>query len=116
MPSSAVEWIPIVPILALSGQFAGPSAPKFAWASVQAVWPSAASGLIVSPGGSVTTAEWSSEGVGCKAEGLWVAELDVQSRCGVGLFGCRAGEEDRFEGYFFATGHRWVGVVRLRRM
>ena len=39
----------IVPILAVSGQLAGPSEPKLASASLQAFWPSAASGLIVRP-------------------------------------------------------------------
>ena len=44
----------VVPILALSGQLAGPSLSKLASASLQALWPSAASGLIVRPGGSRT--------------------------------------------------------------
>ena len=51
-----------VPILELSGQLAGPSESKLAWASVQSLWPSAASGLIVKPGGRVTVADLISEG------------------------------------------------------
>src|SRR3954470_7373865 len=44
-----------VPIFALSGQLAGASDPKSAWASLQALCPSAASGLIVNPSGSSTS-------------------------------------------------------------
>jgi hypothetical protein len=55
--SSAVEWIETVPIFALSGQAEGPSTPNLASASVQALCPSAASGLIVRPSGSVRIAE-----------------------------------------------------------
>ena len=55
-----------VPILALSGQSAGPSEPKFAWASVHVVWPSAASGLIVKPSGRVDDRCSSSEGEAAK--------------------------------------------------
>ena len=56
-PSSAGDVIAKVPIFELSGQSAGASVPKLAWASVQALWPSAASGLIVRPGGKVTIAD-----------------------------------------------------------
>src|ERR1700753_2715983 len=55
-----------VPIFDWSGQLAGPSEPKLAWASEQAVWPSAASGLMVRPGGRVTVADFSSEGEAAK--------------------------------------------------
>ena len=51
-----------MPIFELSGQAPGRSVPKPAWASLQAVWPSAASGLIVRPGGRVSTAERSVDG------------------------------------------------------
>ena len=51
-----------MPILELSGQLAGPSEPKLAWASVQSLCPSAASGLIVNPAGRVTTDDFISEG------------------------------------------------------
>src|SRR4051812_19593928 len=53
-----------VPILELSGQATGASLAKLPRASGQAVWPSAASGLIVRPGGSVTFAVRSCEGDG----------------------------------------------------
>ena len=62
MPGSA--WVPIanVPIFELSGHSAGPSVSKLASSSEQAVCPSAASGLIVKPGGRVTVADLTSEG------------------------------------------------------
>ena len=52
--------------LGLIGTLAGPSEPKLAWASVQAVCPSAASGLIVKPSGRVTDADLISEGEAAK--------------------------------------------------
>ena len=82
-----------VPILALSGQFAGPSEPKLASASVQLLWPSAASGLIVRPGGQGDGRRFDLRG-GCGlALELGVAELDVKARGGVGssLVGSRRG-------------------------
>src|ERR1700720_2762357 len=65
-PLSVGEPIEKLPIFELSGQPAGPSESKFAWASLQALWPSAASGLIVKPGGRVTIADLISEGVVAK--------------------------------------------------
>ena len=61
-PERVGEPTLIVPILELSGHSAGPSEPKLASLSRQALWPSAASGLIVSPGGSVTIADLICEG------------------------------------------------------
>ena len=97
-----------VPILELSGHSAGPSEPKLAWASVQAVWPSAASGLIVKPAGRVTVADLISEGEAAKLRNWGALELDVQSRGRVGLVGGRAGVEDRFEDLLFAAFDRRV--------
>src|SRR4051794_39716269 len=51
-----------LPIFELSGHSEGPGMSKFASASVQAVWPSAASGLIEIPSGSDRDAERSDEG------------------------------------------------------
>ena len=44
---------------------------------------------------------------------LWIAEADVETRGGVGLFGRRRREEDRLEGLFFAFGDRRVGRLRV---
>ena len=52
----------IVPILALSGQCAGASVPSAASASLQALWPSAASGLIVNPCGRLSMTVRTCEG------------------------------------------------------
>ena len=60
------------PIFELSGHCAGASLPKFASASVQAVWPSAASGLIETPSGRTTSAERMLDGVGALLSG-WAA-------------------------------------------
>src|SRR3954452_18005018 len=67
--------MPIVPTLALSGQFDGPSESKFACASVQALWPSAASGLIVTPGGRVTVTPRSSDWEGFSPSGCGTSNL-----------------------------------------
>ena len=64
-----------MPIFALSGQFAGPSDPKFASASVQARWPSAASGLIVRPSGRVTIDARSSDGVVARLSACGLARV-----------------------------------------
>ena len=65
-PSSAGVPSEIVPILALSGHSPGPSLLKFACGSLQAVCPSAASGLIVSPAGRLTITDFACEGDGVK--------------------------------------------------
>ena len=96
-PSSACVPIEKVPIFALSGQCAGPSVPKLASASVQARWPSAASGLIVKPSGRVTAAERISDGEVGEAEELGGAQLEVEAGRRVGLGRRRARVEDRFE-------------------
>src|ERR1700709_838690 len=75
-PGRAAELIETVPILALSGHSAGPSTPKPAWASVQALCPSAASGLIVSPWGRVRTEARISDGEAAKP---WVWGAPISS-------------------------------------
>ncbi len=87
-----------VPILELSGQFAGPSEPKLACASVQAVCPSAASGLIVSPSGRVTIADLICEGETANPSNCCALQIKVEARGRVGLTGRQAGVEERFEG------------------
>ena len=100
--------IETVPIFALSGQAAGASEAKLAWASVQALWPSAASGLIVRPGGSVDGHRFGLGGRGSVAEGLGNGEAEVQPGGRVGLFGGETGREDRVEDLVLAAGDRWV--------
>ena len=82
--------------------------PKLAWASVQAVCPSAASGLIVKPSGRVTVAALISEGEAARAEELGSAQLDVEARGRVGFGRGRAGVEDRVEDLQVAAGRRRV--------
>src|SRR3954452_25013909 len=65
-PSRAGVPIEAVPIFDRSGNSDGPSLPKCAAASLHADWPSAASGLIVSPGGSLRATALSEDGVGVK--------------------------------------------------
>ena len=69
------EWIAIGPDLRVVGAFAGPSEPKFASSSVQARWPSAASGLIVSPSGRVTIADSHSDGVVARPSVLGIGSV-----------------------------------------
>src|SRR5271155_3807793 len=61
----------IVPILALSGHCAGPSEWKLASALVHSVCPSAASGLMVRPGGRVRMAVLISEGEEARLSNCW---------------------------------------------
>src|SRR4051812_47215003 len=63
-PSRAGVPIEAVPIFDRSGHSDGPSLPKWAAASLHADWPSAASGLIVSPAGRLRATALSDEGVG----------------------------------------------------
>src|SRR4249919_460646 len=63
-PSRAGVPIEAVPIFDRSGHSDAPSLPKWAAASLQADCPSAASGLIVSPAGSVSSTDLSEDGVG----------------------------------------------------
>ena len=64
--------------LRLSGHSPGPSLPKFAWASVHIVCPSAASGLIVNPSGRVTITALASRRRGGEPERLWHVEPQVE--------------------------------------
>jgi hypothetical protein len=75
---SALVPISKVPIFEVSGHCAGPSLSKLASASRQAVWPSAASGLIVKPGGKVTLLDFSCEG-----------ELAMPRNCGASIWRSR---------------------------
>src|SRR3954447_21554799 len=63
-PSRAGVPMETVPILALSGQLAGASEEKLAWTSEQALWPSAASGVMVRASGRVTVTDFACEGEG----------------------------------------------------
>jgi hypothetical protein len=63
-PARAGVSMSNLPIFERLGHSAGASLPKFASSSVQAVCPSAASGLIESPSGRSTSAERIVDGVG----------------------------------------------------
>src|SRR5664279_1551818 len=71
-PFRVGEPIAKVPILELLGQADGPSEPKLACASLQALWPSAASGLMVKPDGKVTIDDLISDGEAEKPSNMGV--------------------------------------------
>ena len=106
----------IVPILALSGHSPGASVSKFACASLQAVCPSAASGLIVSPGGRVTITDFACEGDGVKPSVWGTLKLRFSPEAAVGLGGGQAGAEHRVEGLLLAPGDRRVFGLRMAQV
>ena len=117
--SSAGVPISKLPIFELSGQWAGASLSKFASASVQAVWPSAASGLIDSPSGSTRSPSGYVEGEAALLSRKGRFQLHVEAGRRVCFSGRQGGVEDRVEGLFFAAGSRRVvglGVREVRRV
>ena len=90
---------------------AGPSLSKLAWASGQAVCPSAASGLIVNPGGRVTVADLSSEGELAKPRNCGALSSRFSPEAESVSVGGRAGVEDRVEDLEIAVGRRRVAAL-----
>ena len=105
----------IVPILALSGQCAGASVPRPASASEQADWPSAASGLIVSPSGRLTMTDRTCDGEAallCGWGALTIRSIPEGESASVGR---QLRLRDRFEGLAGAVADRFVFRFRFDR-
>ena len=99
------------------GSSAGASVSKFAWASVQAVWPSAASGLIVRPSGRVTVAERMRRRRGRAMPRNWAPSARCRARTAQSVsFGGQRRVEDRVEGLVFAAGRRRVAAPPRARV
>ena len=103
-----------LPTLEKSGQWASSSVPNCASASVQAVLPSAAPGLIEKPGGRVTVVALSSVGEGIVALTCWgTARLTSIPEGASVRRGGRLRVETGVEAELVAAGHLRPGVLRM---